>query len=158
MGSDLSVHIDFPAECNRAFVCASLGLFLIAFIDGLVSLVRERLGVVPRDDMEVDSRISGTEKDTVIGDEQRRNWNCNWRTSILRVNSHLAFERRNHLELGADGDYARDLEAQPERGNTCPQSVAARILGGAGMIQRTELTKQRLLPVREPQLGPSINR
>jgi hypothetical protein len=35
------------------------------------------------------------------------------------VNAHLPFECRDHLELGADGDHAGDLEAQPERGNTC---------------------------------------
>lgn len=71
MGSDLSVHINFPAECNRAFVCASLGLFLIGLVDWLVSLVRKRLGVVPRDDLEVDSSISGIEKETVIGEERQ---------------------------------------------------------------------------------------
>ncbi len=129
MGSDFSIDINFPAKCDRAFVCASLGLFLIAFIDGLVSLVRECLGVVPRDDMEVDSSISGINKrlfemnnggiEFVNGEQHR----------YLRVNSHLAFERRSHLEFGADGDNARNLEAQAERGNTCPQSVTARILG-----------------------------
>ncbi len=61
MGRDLAVHIHFPAEGDRAFVGAGLSLLLIAFVNGLVSLVGERLGVVPRDDMEVDSRISGRE-------------------------------------------------------------------------------------------------
>jgi len=69
VSGDLAVHIDFPAEGNRAFVGAGLGLFFIAFVDGLISLVRERLGVVPRDDMEVDSSISRTR---VNRDEQQR--------------------------------------------------------------------------------------
>jgi hypothetical protein len=58
MSSDLSVDINFPAECNRAFVCAGLGLLLIGLVNGLVSLVGECLGVVPRDDMKVDSGVS----------------------------------------------------------------------------------------------------